>query len=96
MSYCAKIAVEDQARESGVDQNERLKVIDSRGDPYENRPQARFGKGDMLEDLIRNERGVERIIRERTWTVVKGRCSGSEDDELSWEDAMTRWNENRR
>lgn len=69
--------------------NAGVVVVDNRADPYEMRPSVRYGRKEALEDTLRTERGVERIIRSRTWSVVNGRCAGG--DEEGWEEALKRY-----
>lgn len=38
--------------------------------------------------LIRQEKGVENIVRTRTWDMVKQRCGESAN---TWEEALESW-----
>ena len=49
----------------------------------------------MLASLLRQERGVENIVRTRTWEMVQQRCAGSVVGE-KWEDAMEAWRSRKR
>ncbi|OAA65574.1 NAD(P)-binding domain protein [Niveomyces insectorum RCEF 264] len=71
--------------------------ITERFDPYINRrryalvePQA-----DLLAALMRQERGVETIVRARSWEVLQARCGSSVaaagGDDTGWEAALGQW-----
>lgn len=53
-------------------------VVDERTDPYSARDYsyARESKVEELRGVLRNERGVEDIVRRRTWSVLVERCVG--------------------
>jgi Caffeine-induced death protein 2 len=69
--------------------------VDERLDPYSARSAAglyrRAGRTERLASLLRNERVVENIIRERSWSVIQDRCAGGL--ESRWEDALDKWRE---
>lgn len=71
-----------------VDDRLGQEKVDNRRDPYENRKFEKYGREERLRDLLANERGVERIVRGRTWNVVQGRCL---DVEGEWQEGFTRW-----
>jgi len=50
-------------------------VVDERLDPYSGRFFPRESRTEVLAQVIRNERVVENIVRERSWRVVRERCS---------------------
>jgi hypothetical protein len=76
-------------------QVERERVVDERLDPYSARSAAglyrRAARTERLASLLRNERAVENIIRERSWSVIQDRCAGGV--ESRWEDALDKWRE---
>lgn len=67
--------------------------MDERLDPYSGRYFPREVRGERLADTVRMERGVEGVVRARTWRVVTDRCKGSEGSEGSegWEEGFERW-----
>lgn len=79
-----------------------LKVVDERLDPYSGRwfpPEART---ERLRDILANEGSVERIVRERVWSAVEGRCgdvvspgSGGTGGK-GWEKVYEKWREDAR
>lgn len=72
-------------------ENERDKqrVIDDRLDPYSSRFFPKESRTEVLARVIRQEQGVERIVRARTWGVVEERCGDSTGQ--SWEEALREW-----
>ncbi|KAL8937662.1 MAG: hypothetical protein Q9216_004314 [Gyalolechia sp. 2 TL-2023] len=94
LNYCAGVAVDPEdpdliARE-GESAKDRERVVDERLDPYSGRFFPREARTESLANLIRNERGVEGIIRARSWGLVAERCG---DDGVRWEEALDRWRE---
>jgi hypothetical protein len=71
------------------DARARERLVNERLDPYSGRYFARSLRTEALASLIRNERMVEQIIRERTWRIVGERC---EDGDISEADkAVDEW-----
>lgn len=66
---------------------DRERVVDKRLDPYSGRFFPREARTESLANLIRNERGVEGIIRARTWGLVTERCG----DGAGWQEALDKW-----
>lgn len=64
------------------------KVVDERQDPYSGRGYQRETRAQRLAEVVRRERGVERIVRNRTWGVVEGRCRG---EGRGWEEVLGDW-----
>jgi hypothetical protein len=54
--------------------------VDERLDPYSGRFFPREARTEELARVLREEEGVERIVRERTWGVVRVRCEGVEEE----------------
>ena len=67
---------------------DRERVVDERLDPYSGRYYPREARTESLANLVRNERGVEGIIRARTWGLVTERCG---EVGAGWEEALDRW-----
>ncbi|KZL77672.1 caffeine-induced death protein 2, partial [Colletotrichum tofieldiae] len=67
---------------------DKERVVDERLDPYSARFFPREPRTEQLAMLIRQEKGVENIVRTRTWGMVKQRCGESVD---TWEEALESW-----
>lgn len=78
-------------REAELEKN-RERVVDERLDPYSGRFFPREARTEQLAMLIRQEQGVENIVRARTWETVQERCGDSFD---GWEEALHRWRKER-
>ena len=94
LTYCAYVATSSDPddpevglREAETERN-RESVVDERLDPYSARYFPREPRTEQLAMLLRQERGVEAIVRSRTWGLVRERC---DDDVLDAEDALNRW-----
>ncbi|KAK2053711.1 caffeine-induced death protein 2 [Colletotrichum caudatum] len=70
------------------DVNDKERVVDERLDPYSARFFPREPRTEQLAMLIRQEKGVENIVRTRTWDMVKQRCGESV---ATWEQALESW-----
>ena len=94
MNYCALVAASpdpddpDRTLREIESQKDRDRVVDERLDPYSGRFFPREARTERLASLVRQERGVEGIVRHRTWQLVKERCGDSVD---TWEDAVNAW-----
>jgi len=64
--------------------------VSERLDPYARRKKEVWEKHDELNRVIRQERGVESVIRLRTWDVIVRRCQ-LEGVVEGWEEELTRW-----
>lgn len=97
LNYCASVATspDPDDPEAAIQQSEAEKaydrVIDERLDPYSAKYFPRETRTENLAAVIRQERGVERIIRARTWGLVLERCG---EDWREWEDASGEWKKN--
>lgn len=94
LSYCTLVATspdpddpEATLRETEKEKN-RERVVDERLDPYSSRFFPREARTEQLATILRQEMGVENIVRARSWGIVRERCG---DIENSWEDALARW-----
>ena len=94
LTYCAGVATSPDPDDPDLllrqeeSARARERVVDERLDPYSARFFPREPRTESLAMLIRNERGVERIVRSRSWDIVGERCGNSFE---SWEDALNRW-----
>lgn len=94
LSYCALVATSPDpsdpdaaVREAELVRN-RERVVDERLDPYSARYFPREPRTTQLAVLLRQEQGIENIVRSRTWGLVRERCGDSADD---WETALGDW-----
>ncbi|POS70699.1 caffeine-induced death protein Cid2 [Diaporthe helianthi] len=92
--YCALVATspdpddpEATVREAELEKS-RAKVVDERLDPYSAHYFPREPRTTQLALLLRQEQGVENIVRSRTWGLIRERCGDSADN---WERAMAEW-----
>lgn len=96
LDYCAAVATRpDPDDPEGLSRRteaarERDRVVDERLDPYSARVVPREARTESLLGLVRLERGVEGIVRARTWGVVGERCGDGVGGE-GWEVALDRW-----
>lgn len=83
---------------------EKTELPDERTDPYSARDYSynRYTQAEVLKDVIANERGVERIVRSRTWSLLGERCLDDEGGvgrgtaaSDGWERALSAWREGR-
>ncbi|KHN98616.1 uncharacterized protein MAM_03740 [Metarhizium album ARSEF 1941] len=83
LNYCALVAASPDPNDPEAilrdveEQKDRERIVDERLDPYSGRLFPRESRTQILASLIRQERGVEEIIRNRTWSVVQERCNYS-------------------
>lgn len=94
LSYCALVATspdpldpEAAVREAEVEKN-RERVVNERLDPYSARFFPQEARTTQLAMLIRQEQGVENIVRARTWGLVRERCGAPAED---WQTALANW-----
>lgn len=94
LHYCATVATSPDPDDPEIPLREaesakaKERIIDERLDPYSARYFPQEARTEVLAGVIRNERGVENIVRERTWRVVSERCGISGE---KWEEAFERW-----
>ncbi|PSR80507.1 caffeine-induced death protein 2 [Coniella lustricola] len=94
LSYCAIVATSpdpddpDAAVRAAELEKDRERVVDERLDPYSARFFPKEPRTTQLAMLIRQEQGVEAIIRTRTWGLVRERCSDPLED---WQAALAKW-----
>lgn len=94
LSFCAVVATspnpdaDAEARDAAERDKGRERVVDERLDPYSSRSYPLESRTAQLAGLIRQEEGVENIVRARTWAVVRERCGDSVED---WQTALARW-----
>ena len=74
------------------DEKARERIVDERLDPYSARYFPRDTRAESLAALVRNERMVEGIIRQRTWEIVGERC---QDEGRGVEAAVDEWRKGR-
>lgn len=64
--------------------------MDERLDPYSGRFFPTETRTQVLAGVVRNERGVEDIVRERTWEVIKDRSTDGMGGK-TWKEAYEEW-----
>ncbi|PGH16264.1 hypothetical protein AJ80_05287 [Polytolypa hystricis UAMH7299] len=99
LNYCAGVATSPDPNDPNLvlreteSAKDRERIVDERLDPYSGRFFPREARTESLAILLRNERGVEKIIRSRTWGMVSERCYNASG---TWEDALNQWREKQR
>lgn len=94
LNYCALVAASPDPNDPErtlrelEKEKDKQRVVDERLDPYSARFFPREARTEQLATLIRQERGVEGIVRHRTWGVVQERCGDASD---TWEEALGTW-----
>ncbi|KAH8652799.1 caffeine-induced death protein 2 [Tricladium varicosporioides] len=92
LNYCASVATspdpEDPELRQAESEKDRQRVVDERLDPYSARFFPREARTDRLAGVVKWERGVEGIVRARSWGLVVERCG---DDFRDWETALDEW-----
>ncbi|KAM4066998.1 caffeine-induced death protein 2 domain-containing protein [Hirsutella rhossiliensis] len=94
LDYCGLVATSPDLDDPEAmireveNQRDRERVVNERLDPYSGRFFPREARTQTLATLIRQECGVESVVRSRTWDVVQQRCAAPPE---SWEDAVGRW-----
>lgn len=98
MSYCASVATSpdpddpESLLRQVESQREREKLVNERLDPYSSRTYIREARTERLAQIIRQERGVENIVRARSWSLVSERCGFDVSD---WAEALDEWRKRR-
>ncbi|EMR88643.1 putative caffeine-induced death protein cid2 protein [Botrytis cinerea BcDW1] len=98
LNYCASVATSpdpddpDLLERQVENARDRERVVDERLDPYSARFFPKEARTERLAAIVRQERGVENIVRARSWDLVRERCGG---DSESWEIAMDQWRRSR-
>jgi len=94
LNYCAGVATSpdpqdpDHVLRQVEDTRARERIVNERLDPYSGRYFPREARTEALAGLMRNERMVEAIIRNRTWALVGERCENETSDH---EKALDDW-----
>jgi hypothetical protein len=98
LSYCALVATSPDpddptaaVREAEAEKN-RERVVDERLDPYSARFTITQSRAERLASLVRMERGVEDVVRTKTWNSVRERCGEGVEE---WEAALHGWRSGR-
>jgi len=96
--YCATVAASpdpddpDAVQRQVEEEKNKTRVIDDRLDPYSSRFFPREARTERLAAILRQETGVENIIRARSWGLVGERCGYTTAD---WEVAFSEWQKSR-
>jgi hypothetical protein len=93
LDYCAGVATSPDPEDPDAvarkieEAKASERVIDDRLDPYSSRYFPRDSRTQKLAVILQQERGVEKIVRSRTWGAVTERCAeGSEEWQLALDD----------
>lgn len=70
---------------------DRERIVDERLDPYSGRFYPRESRTEALASVVRNERMVEDIVRERSWRIVGEKCEGGTTGRGDWRTALDEW-----
>lgn len=96
LSYCALVATSPDPDDPAVAVREaelkrdRERVVNERLDPYSGRSLSTTEPRTVqLAMVLRQEQGVENIVRTRTWGAVQDRCSGITGE--NWQTALANW-----
>jgi hypothetical protein len=95
LSYCSSVATSpdpddpERALREAEKENNRERVVNERLDPYSGRFFPREARTEHLAMILRQEMGIENIVRSKTWEVVQRRCGNSAY--LTWEQALADW-----
>jgi len=98
LNYCAGVATSpdpddpDHVLRQVEDVRARERMVNERLDPYSARYFPREARTEALASLIRNERMVEGIVRNRTWGLMGERCDIEAE---SSEKALDSWRSRR-
>jgi len=93
LNYCASVAISDDPLDSDIlaeRATDRERVIDERLDPYSGRFYPKETRTEVLAQVVRQERVVEEIVRERSWRVVSERCGFTD---AGWKEVLETWRE---
>lgn len=96
LAYCGVVATQSDPEASTQAERERKErervralSVDERLDPYSARPvYVPESRTERLAAVVRQEQGVEEIVRTRTWGVVRERCGQGVED---WRIALEGW-----
>ncbi|KAL2018305.1 hypothetical protein VTK56DRAFT_968 [Thermocarpiscus australiensis] len=95
LNYCTVVATSpdpddpELALREAEKERSKARVVDERLDPYSARYFPQEARTEQLATILRQELGVENIVRSRTWDIVRERCGGSHA--ATWEDALADW-----
>lgn len=102
MNYCAGVATSPDPNDPEhvlrevEDAKARERIVDERLDPYSGRYFPREARTERLASLMRSERMVEEIIRQRTWQIMNERCQAAgSGPSRTWPEALDKWRRDR-
>ncbi|ORY57439.1 caffeine-induced death protein 2 [Pseudomassariella vexata] len=99
LAYCAYVATSPDPNDPETTLREaeslryRERVVNERLDPYSARYFPREPRTQQLATLLRQERGVETIVRSQTWGVIRERCGDATEDS---DQALSQWRDRQR
>ncbi|CZT48070.1 related to caffeine-induced death protein 2 Cid2 [Rhynchosporium secalis] len=98
LNYCASVATSpdpddpESVLRQVESEKDRERIVDERLDPYSSRFYPTETRTERLAELVRQERGVENIVRARSWGLVGERCG---EDYRRWDEALNDWRKGR-
>lgn len=98
LNYCGLVATSPDPTDPEAtireveNQKDREKIVDERLDPYSGRLFPREARTQKLATLVQQERGIENVVRNRTWSVVQERCPNQYG---TWQDAIANFTASR-
>ena len=98
LNYCAAVATSPDPNDPDLisrqveSEKDRERVVNERLDPYSARFFPKEARTEKLAAIIRQERGIENIVRARSWGLVVERCG---DEWRDWEQALNEWRKER-
>lgn len=97
LNYCASVAASDDPNDPdsvvriATNTAGQERVVDERLDPYSGKFYPRESRTEVLARVIRNERLVEDIVRERSWRIVGEKCEEFGGAGGDWRKALDEW-----
>lgn len=99
LSYCAVVATSpdpddpDTPLREAESEKDKQRIVDERLDPYSGRFFPKEARTEILQNIIRQERAVENIVRNRTWGIVQEKCGEAQGE---WEASFHAWEKARK
>ena len=100
LAYCSLVATSpdpddpERALRDAESEKDKERVVDERLDPYSARFFPREARTEHLAMILRQEVGIENIVRAKTWDIVRRRCG--DPAYVGWEKALADWRRDRK
>lgn len=95
MAFCSLVSTSpdpddpERALRDAEREKDKERVVDERLDPYSARFFPREARTEHLATILRQEAGIENIVRAKTWDIVRRRCG--DPSYVGWEQALADW-----